>query len=142
MTAMTALRAHLLADASIAALVGARVFPNALPQDTDMPAIVLTKVSGWRYAQLRGPASLARPRVQVDSWDTTQDGAVALGALCRQRLEGYAGTWSDGGSPAIDVLVAIQFDDEREMFEADILGGFGRHSADYFVFHQTHGGAL
>jgi hypothetical protein len=101
MTAMEALRAHLLADTSIAALVGARIYPRKLPATVTMPSIVLTKISEVRYGSLRGPASLARPRVQVDSWATTQDGAVALGTLCRQRLEGYSGTWTDAGSPAV-----------------------------------------
>jgi len=39
-----ALRAHLLDDASIAALVGARVYPLRLPQKAVMPSIVIQRV--------------------------------------------------------------------------------------------------
>src|SRR4051812_32278487 len=98
-------RAHLLADPAIAALVVARVYPIRLPQKATYPAITYRRVSGVRENVLRGPASLARPRMQVDAWGVTHDDATALGALVRQRLENYVGTWSDGGSPAVTTAV-------------------------------------
>ncbi len=142
MTIGAALRAHLLADASIAALVVARIYPLRLPQKALMPAIVLTRISGLRFGHLRGAGSLARPRYQVDSWAQTHDGATTLGSLCRQRLDGFTGTWTDDESPATAVQVAVHFETEMDLFEADINGGVCRHSADYFLFHQTAGGAV
>lgn len=142
MTINAALRAHLLGDAGIAALVTQRIYPLRLPQKAVMPAIVFTKISAFRWGHLRGQGSLARPRFQVDSWDSTNDGAVALGALCRRRLEGYQGVWADGESPETTINVSVQFQDEREFFEEEILGGLCRHSADYFLFHSTAAGVL
>ncbi len=137
-----ALRAHLLGDAAIAAVVVARVYPLRLPQRTVLPAIVLTKISGVRYGHLRGNDALARPRYQVDSWAATHDAATALGALCRQRLNGYAGDWTDSESPATTVTVKIFIDGDQDLFDEDISGGSCRHSADYFLFHGTAEGTV
>lgn len=139
------LRAHLLGEHAIAAVVGARVFPLKLPQPkqgvTSYPAIQLQRISGVRFGTLNAVASLARPRYQVDCWGQTFQAATELGSLCRQRLDGFVGTWSDG-SPGNTVSVSVDFEDERDLFEEDIGGGLYRHSADYFIFHGTDGGAL
>ncbi len=142
MTIGAAMRSHLLADGSIAALVGTRIYPLRLPEKQVFPAVVLTRISGIRYSHLRGAGSLARPRYQVDSWATTHDGATALGSLCRQRLDGFKGTWTDDLSPATEVDVAVIFENEMDMFEEDIFGGVCRHSADYWVFHSSAGGQV
>lgn len=140
------LTAFLLADATIASLVGTRVYPLRLPQKPTLPALVVTRISGERIGQLRGAASAAEPRYQIDAWTSPETGghkgALALGKAVRNRLEGYTGDWSDGGSPAIVVTVAVRFVTERDQFEEDILGGLCRHSADYFVFHGTAAGVL
>ncbi len=107
-----------------------------------MPAIVLTQVSSVRSKHLRGADALAVERYQVDAWASTFDGADALGALCRQRLNGYAGTWTDGASPATSVLVRVFVDSEMTLFEEDILGGLCRHSADFMIHRSTADGAV
>jgi hypothetical protein len=137
-----ALRAHLLDDGAIAALVGTRVYPLRLPEKLVLPAIVLTRISEVRYGHLRGNEALARPRYQVDCWASTHDGATALGTLVRQRLNGYTGTWSDDESPATTIPVTVLFDSAQDLFDPDILGGSCRQSADYFVFHGTAAGAV
>lgn len=147
MTIDTALRSYLMGDAAIAALVVGRVYPLRLPQPktgrTELPAITYTRISTVRHGQLRGRASLARPRFQVDAWAYKPDDAAALGALCRERLEGFVGDWLDEDtSPAAPIKVAIEFDSERDFFEEDILGGLSRRSADYFLWHQTAGGTI
>jgi len=68
--------------------------------------------------------------------------ATALGTLCRRRLDGFVGTWTDDESPATEVRVAVHFETEMDLFEEDVLGGLCRHSADYFLFHQTANGAV
>lgn len=123
----------------------ARVFPLKLPQPKtgvpDYPAIQLTRISDVRFSHLRGAASLARPRYQVDCWAQTFQSAVQLGSLCRQRLDGYVGDWSDG-SPGNTVGVSVLFESETDLFEEEIGGGLYRHMADYFIFHGTDGGRL
>ncbi len=136
------LRAYLLADAGIAALVSQRVYSLRLPQKVTFPAVVLTPISGLRYETLNSTATLARPRYQVDSWALTEDGATTLGGLCRRRLDGFTGTWTDDESPQTEVSVAITFENEQTLFEEDISGGMCRHSADFFVWHGTAGGQV
>jgi hypothetical protein len=142
MTITEALRTHLLADAAIAALVGTRCYPLRLPQKVTMPAIVLSLISGGRPGHLRGVGGLARARYQLDSWAQTYDGATALAAVCRQRLDGFAGEWTDGGSPAVVVYAKVFYDTGQDRFETEILGGLARHSADYLIHHSTAGGTL
>lgn len=147
MTLGSALRAHLLADAAISAVVAARIYPLRLPQPkkdaVNLPAIVLQRISTVRYAHLRGAEALARPRLQVDCWATTHDAATSLGTLVRQRLNGFAGTWTSDESPSVDIAVqAIFLENEQDLFEEEIQGGLCRHSADYFVFHSTVEGTV
>lgn len=148
-TILEGLRAHLLSENAIATLVTtsgrARVFPLKLPQPKtgvpDYPAIQLQRISDLRYSHLRGAASLARPRYQVDCWATTFQAATQLGSLCRQRLDGFVGQWTDG-SPGTTVQVAVEFESQTDLFEEEIGGGLFRNSADYFVFHGTDSGSI
>lgn len=143
MTIGVGLRRHLLDDPAIAALVVSRIYPLRLPQKAIMPSIVLQRISGIRYPHLRGAEALARPRFQVDCWGQTHDAATSLGALVRQSLNGFKGSWTSDDSPEITIQVqGILLQDERDMFEEEVLGGLCRHSADYFVFHGTVGGTV
>lgn len=141
------LRKFLIADTTVGGLVGsdattAFVHALRLPQRPTLPAVVYKRISGVRIASLRGPASAAKPRYQVDAWANNVRGAQELGAAIRRRLEGYVGTWSDGGSPATTLFVQVEFVDDREFFEEEISGGLCRHSADYFIFHGTAAGTV
>jgi hypothetical protein len=146
-TIYPALRAFLLADADIAAAVDDRIVPWPLDQGIEFPAITITKISGIRIGNLSGPATLARPRYQIDYWTDGTAGADAFleaesgGALIRNRLEAYVGTWTDTRtSPPLTIKVSIDFEDERDLFEADAaLGPLYRHSADYTIWHGTVG---
>jgi len=139
-TVITGLRAFLLDNAGIAALVGPRVYPLRLPQKATMPSIVLTRIDEINDAHLRGPVALNRARIQVDAWAATFDGATALGTLCQQRLDGFHGIWSDGASPASQIQVQGIFHDvARDFFEEEILGGLCRQSTDFFVHYMEIG---
>lgn len=147
MTISTELRRYLLDDMSIVSRVAARIYPLRLPQPksgaTNLPAIVISRISELRWAHLRGAEALARPRYQVDCWAATHDAATELGALVRQRLNGFAGLLSNTDSPIVTVQIqAILFQDARDFFEEDIQGGLCRHSADYLVYHETLEGAV
>lgn len=140
------LRAFLLADTTVANLVGTHMYPLRLPQKPTLPALVYQRISGERIGQFKGLASAAEPRYQIDAWTDPNtggvSGALALGSAVRQALEGFTGTWSDADSPGVSAFVQVRFITERDQFEPDILGGLCRHSADYFIFHATNGGTL
>ncbi len=135
--AETALRAFLLGDTDVAALVVDRVYPLRNPQKATPPWIVLTLVSDIRDPHLRGIQAQAKARYQVDCWAQTYDGAVTLGALCARRLSGFQGTLTLQTSPAQAVSVTIFPENQMVIFEEDIQGGLCRHSADYFVWHRA-----
>lgn len=123
-------RTLLLSDAAIAALVGTRVYPTILPQASTFPAITYQRISRIPVADhLSDVGALARPRVQVDSWAGTRDGAEALGEAVRRKLNGYRGPVA--GSEDVQM---IQLDAVRDLYDDDVK--LHRHSADYFVFHE------
>lgn len=143
MTVESGLRAFLLANTEIAALVtnaasAVQIYPGALPQkgpnlDT-YAAIVMVNVSNPGGMHLRGPNGTTTTREQVDCWARTADRADRLGRLVRQRINGYHGEWSDTESPANTITVqAIIKDQEQRLPEVEIHGGVYRHSADYLI---------
>jgi hypothetical protein len=146
-TVIQGLRSYLLANASIAAIVGTKVYPLRLPQKVDLVppscAIVLTLVDDIGEAHLRGPNALSRARIQVDCWAKQYDDAVALASFCRQRIDGYSGTWTDTASPQEQIRVqAILSDSGSEFVEEEIQGGLYRQSTDYMVSYAPVGEAI
>lgn len=147
MTIRDLARAYVLADATVANLLGTRLYPDMLPQKVTYPAGVITAVDIVRPNPLRGVASLAKARVQIDIYAQPSDGqssrAIAdqAGTAIRQCLDGFAGEWTDASvSPDVSVKAWVTFDLETENAEPEISGGLSRHTADYFVQYQTHTG--
>lgn len=140
-----ALRAFLLADATIATAVGTRIYPIKLPQAPVFPAITIMRVSAPRANVLKGKASLARPRYQIDCWMWEKSSTTAftdsqtLGGAVMARLEGYSGVMTDPStSPPTDYHTGVTFDDARDLFDTDVNGGYFHHQSDYFIWHGVH----
>lgn len=126
-----ALRAFLLADAQIAAVVSARVYPIKLPQGVKDTSIVYTRVSGESDYKMEGATGYARSRMQIDCWASKVDDAVLLANLVKDALSGYSGVM--GATPAVFVQ-GVFCADERETFDDIVqLYGMGR---DYFIHHE------
>lgn len=119
----------------VAALVGDRVYPLLLPQGlTTFPAIRYQRISTPRsqYRTLDGRAEYASPRIQVDCWALTFDGAIAVSEAVYGLLEGFHGTI---GGLRID---AISADDEATDVEPDIgpqARALYRSRIDVLVYH-------
>lgn len=137
-------RAYILADPAIATAIDDRFWPVKLPQNATFPAITAQRISGVRFGVLRGPAGLARPRIQFDVW--VREGGPTraakecrrIGGLLLERLEGKTVLLEDTSvSPAVPRRVGFEFIDDEDTFEPDINGGLYRHQADYFVMHHT-----
>jgi len=143
MTVESGLRAFMLANAQILAVVADRWFPGSLPQKVDLDtvgncAIVSVLVSDPGGMHLRGPNGTTTARYQLDAWCRTSGGAMALGRLIRWRLNGYQGTWSDTESPVNTISVqCIRKENEQRIPEVEIHGGLYRHSADYFITYSA-----
>lgn len=126
-----ALRAFLLADASIVAMVGARVHPVRLPQGQKEPSVVYHRISALGDHNMAGPSGLSQVRMQVDCWAASSDTAAELSDLVKARLDGFRGPMP--GSPPVEVQ-GIFFDNEREDFDAGME--LYRMSRDYVVFFE------
>jgi hypothetical protein len=64
----TAIRGLLLADATVAALVGTRVYTGIMPQRPTFPLVVMTKVDKLSNVLMDGTVGPNTARVQVDCW--------------------------------------------------------------------------
>ena len=123
-----AVRAILIADTDITALVVERVNPAKLPQSPTLPAIVLTKISGPRLHDLSGPSGKAYPRIQADCWAETYAGVKTLATLVRQCLDGYSGAGSGL------YIGDISIDGETDIYEPGVEDY--RVVQDYIVWHD------
>ncbi|KKL23178.1 hypothetical protein LCGC14_2428030, partial [marine sediment metagenome] len=106
---------YVQADTTVANLISARMYPLKLPQSPALPAIVYTKISGFREHDMDG-STIATPRVQYDSWADTYVGAKALADALRERLDSYTGPV---GSPADTVHFAYLLN-ERDFYDDDL----------------------
>lgn len=131
------LRAYLLADSNISSIVGgSRVYAIKLPQGQVLASIVFSKISGIGDYHLQGPSGLSRPRIQIDCWAQSTDAASALGALVKERIDGFRGLMSYGSdSPQASVEVLGSFlDSEREDY--DDTAKLYRVSLDYLIWFR------
>lgn len=123
------LTAYLKADATIAAAVNGRVFPNIVPQGSAFPAISYNQVSGARLRNVTtGPTGRAMPRVTVNSWAAKYMDARSLADAVRLRLDGFRGLM---GSTRVGW---ITLDNEFDSFEEEAgTTGIHRVMQDYIL---------
>lgn len=131
------LRAYLLADSAIAAMVGARVYPVKLPQGQTQPSIVYSRISGQGDHHMEGASGLARARIQIDCWAQSADTATTLANLVKERIDGFGpGTMEwDENSPGNAIAVhGVFFQSERD--DWDETAALYRMSRDYHVWYK------
>ncbi len=131
------LRTYLLGDATVAALVGTRVYPVRLPQGGTFPAITYQRVSQVPVGRpTSGPPSVVAARVQFDVWSLNRDGvdgyaaARALADAVRQRLDGKTGALGSG----LTVVQDVRLDAERDT-GYDETGELYRISLDFTAWY-------
>lgn len=86
MTPEVVLHTHLLADPSVAGIVGTRIYPKELPQTATLPALSYHVVFARGTYSYTGPSTLVRARVQMDAWANTYAQAVSLTEAVRRAL--------------------------------------------------------
>jgi hypothetical protein len=100
------LRTYLIADATIAAAIVARMYPGALKQGATLPAAVYHVISGQHEGSLERIEEAGEVRVQIDCHATTQLAAETLSAAMVARLKTLCEacpTTIGGGSKISDV---------------------------------------
>lgn len=103
------LRAFLLASTSIKDLVRA-VSYNIVPQDKDTPYIFFQQSGGSSDDALGDSAGVAnRPRYDIECWDSSPSGAIALKNLVQARLHLARGTF---GATTVKGIFAEDVNDD------------------------------
>lgn len=137
MTIESGLRALLIADAGVKALVADRVYPMPAPQNGQYPFLTWQRISGQRVFSMGGPSGLAEPRFQIDVWSANRENrpdgggpyaeARSIADAVRRALDGFNGTLD--GIRASAILL-----DERDLFENE--SGTTRVSMDFRIWHE------
>jgi hypothetical protein len=81
-----AIRAVLMANSGVSALVGSRIYTLKLPDACTFPAISIHKISD-PFSRIKGS-----PRVQVSVWGKDPLVLEGIKAAVETALDGYAGT--------------------------------------------------
>lgn len=84
-----AVRAHLIADPAVSALVGTRIYPEIMPQGVQYPAVRYQLIDTPRTYAKGGYAGMSRPRLQIDCWSPSYLEAKRLAAAIRAAMERY-----------------------------------------------------
>ena len=132
MDAEQALVMHLLNDSALTALVGDRVFPLAIPQDEQVPAIVYQKISAPRTLSVSGDSSANSTRMQLSCYAETFGQAKQIAQVLYNSVDVFRGQL--GGRVKAAVLMA----DSRDDYEPDT--GRYRCDIDFFVMHHKQKG--
>jgi len=92
----SALRTKLLTYSSISTVVGQRIYPDVLPKNATMPAVILWRISTNRDHTVSDVTRSAHSRVQVDCYATTRASVDSLALAIQQSgICSYQGT-TDG----------------------------------------------
>ena len=86
MTMESDLRAFVIADADVTALIGSRMYPQRLPQGLAMPAIRYTHIATTSEIHLNGVMGEARTTMQLDCYSESYEEMVDLAEKVRVAL--------------------------------------------------------
>jgi hypothetical protein len=121
------LRAYLVAQADITAVVGTRIFEDEIPQTAisggatgsanNIPCIVLTNTATQNIASLDGASGLVFESYEVECKSNGKAASNSLRGIVKPYLNGYTGQM--GSKTALAVLI----DDESVAVEEDVTGG-------------------
>jgi hypothetical protein len=125
------LRVFLLADATVAGLVGTRVFPVILPQAAVLqqgPAITYQYVGGASDISTDGATGLTNPTFQIDCWAMTYSAMDGLFEAVRKRLNGHRGTM---GTVAVYGVFLVR---KRDLYDNEAK--IHRRTADWSIWNK------
>ena len=128
------LRNFILADPTVAALIGTRMYPITMPQKPTLPSVTYQVVSGTSRAVMLHDDNLPMTRVQIDAWSLTMSVSMQVDDAIRSLFHNFVGA-ELGGSPGVYVAGVLK-DNPRNDYESDTL--LYRVSRDYRVFHAEH----
>lgn len=135
MTLEQALFTYLTSKTTVTDLVSTRIFGNALPQDTELPAIVTTLISAEHDHHLSSASGIVTARFQIDCLADDYLQAADVAEALRQVLQAYRGSMGDR------TVKSTILDVERSFYHAPEDGtdtGIHRKMGEYLVkFTET-----
>jgi hypothetical protein len=89
------LTSRLLADTTLAALIGTSIYPVLLPEGTSTAVTyrVISKVPDYSLTSALG---MVKARIEFNAWAATYAAAKAIEEAIRLSLDGYAGALPNG----------------------------------------------
>ena len=128
-----AIRAVLIADEGVNALVASRIYPQRRPMGTDLPALIYQNVLSHQVESLDAQGVIRRTRLAIECLDNTYGDTKTLRDAVEAALNDYAGTEEDETIHSTRLESAVDIDEELEP-----AGSFGvfRTIMDYVIWHQ------
>lgn len=108
-----ALFEHLSANATIAAIVGARIVPNVAPTTATtgttsasfFPYLAYERLSSDHVRHAGGPSGLAQGRMQIECWGLDSVTVESLADAVRRALQNFIGNMGAIALPVYSTLV-------------------------------------
>lgn len=95
-------------DATVAGLVGARIFPVVVRQETALPALTYARLSSERTYVMAGAGHWTTVQIGITAWAAEYAQARALADAVRRSLDGYT------AGAGIEVASVVDGADEYE----------------------------
>lgn len=105
--------ALMLASVPLTALVSGRIWPVSRPQNSALPGVTVTRISGAPSYADDGETGLLDARIQIDCWGSSYATVAAVADAVTAHLSAMADV-TQGGT----IFVLIMIDDRRDMRES------------------------
>lgn len=112
------MRNALAADASVAALIGTRIYPVLAPASAQMPLVTWRRSGIQRQQTLSRPMGMPRVTVEFSIYGVTYENAREIADAMRQVLDGYGG--AEGTTTVNQTSLENESDDFVTLAGADL----------------------
>jgi nitroreductase len=124
------------AYAGLVSLVSTRVYPGAVPEDIERPAISYQKVSSQPLLTHSGPTGWARSSMQFTIAADDYSGKKAVAEQVRKCWDGYAGTIALSTADSLAIGLA-RIDDRSDVDEAQVTAALGERIDVTFIHAEA-----
>ena len=111
MSAETELYAVLAAAAGLTALVSTRIYPDAIPEDAALPAVVYSRIGTEPVVSVSGSYFGETAQIDITAWAATRTAAAAVGDQIKAALLASGQQYRDRKSA---------FDGDMRLFAAPV----------------------
>lgn len=123
------LYAILTGNAALVQKVGTRIYPDSLPQNPKLPAVVYTCIGSYPVTIHDGIAVLERTQMQFDVYAISSRDAKMLIDTVRKAIESYRGTI---GGHRIDTVLVL----EHGVGDYDDVPNNYRRVSEFEIWHS------